>query len=69
MEKSEAGIVGNEINLALLITAQHNHVLPKSRVLSKEGVGISSCGLGKNPAIAQSLRIAPSRNVKHENIN
>ena len=27
MEKSEAGIVGNEINLALLITAQHNHVL------------------------------------------
>jgi len=27
MEKSGAGIVGNEINLALLVTAQHNHVL------------------------------------------
>jgi hypothetical protein len=39
------------------------------RVLSKEGVGISSCGLGKHPTDAQWLRIAPSRNVKHENIN
>ena len=26
MEESEAGIVGNEIDLALLIAAQHDHV-------------------------------------------
>jgi phosphoribosylanthranilate isomerase len=66
VEESEAGIVGNEIDLALLIAAQHDHVLHdagglRSREISKlKAVTMKMDGMNVVAGIAHPKTVAPA---------